>query len=284
MENVFNQKNSYTNKELGNIPIGIKRFLFSIIVILLLLGISIPALHAQCSSCGGSFTGGYSDALPAYRTPANQCANCATCTGIPDSYRNPPECIRDIPIPENGKRVYNCPQRKKHIVKIKRPPSIVVTDYYCFEKKPKFKKCCPFPPRIVACRTINPANIIDSTCKEFPQKIRTCQPYTCQAPSSQDPYVKTIWQIHQKVGNRCVVSNIIDSVGIKDENGEEIPITQICEYDKIGVIALMKRFADMEKEFYHFSTCENFRGVHNCTYHANGKVFRRIKDIRKPPY
>lgn len=214
-----------------------------------------------------------------------KCADCATCTGVPDEFRfyHPPQCLGNAPL--KGTFIPNCPKKKrKYTVRAKKKSYSIVDEYYCVEKPRKIVPCPPFCPDTIVCKIVNPADIQDNTCAEFPQMLKTCQPYTCMAPNSQDPTVRTWWKIHKKIGNRCVVSNTTDTIGIKDEDEQPLPVTQICEYDKIGVQALLVRFADLNREYFHYSTCAHFRGVHNCSFHIRDKVIRSIKDVRKPPY
>ncbi|HQW58402.1 MAG TPA: hypothetical protein PK583_05565 [Gammaproteobacteria bacterium] len=130
--------------------------------------------------------------------------------------------------------------------------------------------CEPFPAIRVDCKTINPADLVDFTCDAFPDKIQSCEAYTCQAPYVLDPTVKTTWQIQGKSGDRCIVSSITEDIGIKDNDGAPVPLTQTCEYDEIGIKGLIRRFNDLEKRYFHFSTCEHFEGIHNCTFKSGG--------------
>lgn len=126
--------------------------------------------------------------------------------------------------------------------------------------------CEPFPPIRVDCKTINPADLVDFTCDAFSEKIQSCQAYTCQAPYVLDPSVKTTWQIQGKSGDRCIVSSTTEDIGIKDDDGAPVPLTQTCEYDEIGIKGLIRRFNDLERRYFHFTTCEHFEGIHNCTF------------------
>ncbi len=126
--------------------------------------------------------------------------------------------------------------------------------------------CEPFSPIRVDCQMINPGDLVDFTCDAFSEKIQGCEAYTCQAPYVLNPSVKTTWQIQGKRGDRCIVSSITEDVGIKDNHGAPIPFTQTCEYDKIGIKGLIQRFNDLEKRYFHFSTCEHFEGIHNCIF------------------
>lgn len=126
--------------------------------------------------------------------------------------------------------------------------------------------CEPFSPRKVDCKIINPADLVDFTCDAFSDKIQSCEAYSCQAPYMLDPSVKTTWKIQGKSGDRCIVSSTTEDIGMKDDNGAPVPLTQTCEYDEIGIKGLIRRFNDLEKRYFHFSTCEHFEGVHNCTF------------------
>jgi len=149
--------------------------------------------------------------------------------------------IEDDTESEGGRRSRNC---KEHIIK---------------------GYCEPFPPIRVDCKTINPADLVDFTCDAFSEKIQSCEAYTCQAPYVLDPSVKTTWQIQGKSGDRCVVSSTTADIGMKDDNGAPVPLTQTCEYDEIGIKGLIRRFNDLENRYFHFTTCEHFEGIHNCT-------------------
>jgi hypothetical protein len=126
--------------------------------------------------------------------------------------------------------------------------------------------CEPFPPIQVNCKTINPSDLVDFTCDAFSEKIQSCEAYTCQAPYVLDPSIKTTWQIQGKSGDRCIVSNTTEDIGMKDKDGAPVPLTQTCEYDAIGIKGLVRRLNDLEKRYFHFSTCEHFEGIHNCTF------------------
>ncbi|HXH54671.1 MAG TPA: hypothetical protein VNK03_02885 [Gammaproteobacteria bacterium] len=126
--------------------------------------------------------------------------------------------------------------------------------------------CEPFPPIRVNCKTINPSDLVDFTCDAFSEKIQSCEAYTCQAPYVLDPSVKTTWQIQGKSGDRCIVSSTTTDIGIKDNDGAPVPLIQTCEYDAIGIKGLVRRLNDSEKRYFHFSTCEHFEGIHNCTF------------------
>lgn len=130
--------------------------------------------------------------------------------------------------------------------------------------------CEPLPPIRVNCKTINPSDLVDFTCDGFSDKAQSCEPYSCQAPYVLDPTVQTTWQIHGKTGNRCLISNTTEDIGIKDDNEMPVPLTQMCEYDDIGIKGLIQRFSDVEKRYFHFSTCEHFEGVYNCTFKSGG--------------
>jgi len=132
--------------------------------------------------------------------------------------------------------------------------------------------CERFPDKVINCGIINPSDIVDFTCSDFPKKLKNCEPYACQAPYVLDPSFNTQWQILGKTtGGRCIVANTTEGMGIKDENGKLIPITQTCEYDEIGTKGLIRRFKDMQRGYYHFSTCEHYYGIHNCTFKSLGK-------------
>lgn len=154
----------------------------------------------------------------------------------------------------------------------------------CKEPIRKITPCEPVTVNVIHCPLVNPADIVDSTCREFIVKLRKCEPYICQAPYVLNPSIKTKWEIHGRVGNRCIISNTTEDMGIKNDDGKAIPITQTCEYDSIGMTALIKRFVDMDKEYFHFSTCEYNRGIHNCTFSTRGKPIEGISSIRPYPH
>lgn len=130
--------------------------------------------------------------------------------------------------------------------------------------------CESIPPVRVNCKTINPSDLVDFTCDGFSDKVQSCTPYSCQAPYALDPTVKTTWQIHGKSGNRCIISNTTEDVGMKGDDEAPLPLTQMCEYDDMGIQGLLQRFSDVEKRYFHYSTCEHFEGVYNCTFKSGG--------------
>jgi hypothetical protein len=130
--------------------------------------------------------------------------------------------------------------------------------------------CEPFPPLKVNCEIINPSDLVDFTCDAFSDKVQSCEVYSCQAPYVLDPSVKTTWKIHGKSGDRCIISNTTENIGIKDDNEKPMPLTQICEYDQTGIEGLIQRFSDLENRYFHFSTCEHFEGIYNCTFKSGG--------------
>lgn len=177
------------------------------------------------------------------------------------------------------------PKYHKHKKRHCKQPKIVISETEeVIERAPKcetlYELCDFFPPRRVRCKIINPADIVDSTCMQFIHKLKTCQAGACQAPYSQDPTVKTKWQIHGKNGDRCIVSSTTENIGIKDSNGKPIPVTQMCEYDKQGIKGLIERFIDQTERYYHTSTCDRFEGIHNCTINTRGQT---IQDAVKEP-
>lgn len=179
------------------------------------------------------------------------------------------------------------PIKKKHHKKPVKEVEVGV-----IERAPKcdivYEFCEPFPPLRVSCEIINPADIVDSNCTQFIHKLRICEAAACQAPYSQDPTIKTKWQIHGKNGDRCIISSTTEDIGIKDSNGKPIPVTQMCEYDKRGVKGLIERFRDQTERYYHTSTCDRFEGIHNCTVNTRGQTIKEAvkepqKEINVPP-
>ncbi len=148
----------------------------------------------------------------------------------------------------------------------------------CKDHPELVKDCWSIPDQQVACRVVYPADLIDNTCTEFSDKLTNCEAYACQSASAQDPTVKTQWQIVKASGDRCIVSSTTDNIGIKDEDGTPLPITQTCEYDDMGKRALIKRFRDAENRFFHFSTCEHFEGIYNCSFTSDGKAIKDAID------
>ena len=71
-----------------------------------------------------------------------------------------------------------------------------------------------------------PGDIVEFNCQEFKEKAKVCESYTCQTPYNQDPTVKTEWKIIEKKGNRCLISNTTDDMGLKDTSGKPKPITK----------------------------------------------------------
>lgn len=139
-------------------------------------------------------------------------------------------------------------------------------------------RCCrTIPGKIVACEIVNPSDLVENTCTAIVENLNSCQAYSCQAPAAQDPTIKTQWNIVRKSGDRCVISSTTEDMGIKDINGKTLAITQSCEYDKIGIQALIQKFKDSEKRYFHFSTCEHYEGIYNCSFTSNGKSIRDAK-------
>jgi hypothetical protein len=167
------------------------------------------------------------------------------------------------------------------IVKKRKCPKIKVTTLprpvhsTCKDRK-EFGFCPNFPIRRILCEIINPADIVDSNCGEFIKKLQTCEAYTCFAPYTQDPTIRTKWQIHGKNGNRCIVSNTTDDIGLKDPDGNPIPVTQMCEYDQRGIRGLIERFNDQKERYYHFLTCDRFEGIHNCNINSRGRTLKEV--------
>jgi len=150
--------------------------------------------------------------------------------------------------------------------------------YRCEESPAIVEPCNEFPERRVKCQIVNPADIVEFTCDEFSEKIKTCEAYSCQAPSVFDPSIKTNWKILGQNGDRCVVSNTITDVGIHDNDGNAVPITQTCEYDEIGIQGLTQRFSDLKNNYFRFSTCNHYNGIYNCTFSSRGQSIKDAKN------
>lgn len=198
---------------------------------------------------------------------------------IPRSAR--PKACKTTPV---KKKKHHRPKKQCRVKKAKKAviveeiiEPVIYEDYSCNE--PIIMQACPpFPEKRVTCEIINPADLVDSTCQDFTKKLLACEAYTCQAPYSLDPSIKTQWQIVGKSNDRCVVSNTTDDIGIKDHEDNPLPITQMCEYDIVGVRGLIERFIDQEGRYYHYSTCEHFEGIHNCTMKSRGKTIQEAID------
>jgi len=145
---------------------------------------------------------------------------------------------------------------------------------------PIVRKCARLPKRIVNCERVNPSDLIENTCKDFSDKLKNCEAYSCQAAYTQDPSIKTKWEIVQKSGDRCIVSSTTEDVGIKDINDNPLPITQKCEYDETGIQGLILRLKDNQDRYYHFTTCQHFEGIYNCSVKSRGLS---IQDAIKNP-
>lgn len=130
--------------------------------------------------------------------------------------------------------------------------------------------CETFTENRANCKIVNPADLIESTCRQFADKLQACEAYTCQAPYVLNPTVKAKWQIHGKNKDRCIVSNTVEDIGIKNDDNIPKPMTQMCEYDSIGIKGLIQQFADFDNRYYHFSTCKHFEGIYNCTFKLGG--------------
>lgn len=208
---------------------------------------------------------------------------CHACNGTERGEHVCHHCTNPSPTCDSCK---HCP--KRHVKKQNcnphkpvTPPKkvVVVPGIPCCKEKPVVVKCCPpLPPPIVKCVPIFPGDLQEDLCRcEFVHKLKTCEPYRCFAPSSQNPSVRTTWEIHGKSANRCVISSTTDYVGLTDKFDRAVPITLTCEYDAVGINALIKRFNDMDKKYYHFTTCERGVGMHNCTITSDGKPLRAIR-------
>lgn len=187
-------------------------------------------------------------------------------------------------IPETFKPCHRCHVKRKHHVHTKHKKTVAVKEKVaeivipcCKEPKVFIKPCPILPPPRVRCEIIFPGDLQENLCCEFKRKLITCEPYSCFAPYSQDPSVRTTWEIHGKNAGRCVISSTTENVGLTDRKDNPVPITLTCEYDIIGINALIKRFNDIDKRYYHFTTCERGVGIHNCTMTSKGVPLKKIK-------
>lgn len=229
---------------------------FQIPAVVLLLALPYSAINADCTPCRQN---GVQLEITPIITPV-----------VVDSYQSP-TCVKKHRHRRVKKRR---PVKKANIVQVQNQ-----INYKC--KNPTIvKPCANFSPARINCQIINPADLVDSTCGKFKEKLTVCEAYSCQAPYALDPTVKTNWQILGKNGDRCIVSNTTEDIGIKDSDGRALPITQMCEYDKLGVVGLIERFIDQDGRYYHYSTCRHFEGIHNCTTNSRG---RPIKDAMRIP-
>ncbi len=114
-------------------------------------------------------------------------------------------------------------------------------------------------------------------CQDFATKIKTCEPYLCEMTLAG---VMSTAQIMGKKENRCVVAT---TVGVprqamhKKKSSHsitnKIPVTTICEYDRLGIERLSAKFEAMRHGKYNFSSKDTHVGEYNCKTAAAGQVF-----------
>ncbi len=119
----------------------------------------------------------------------------------------------------------------------------------------------------------NPKDVVEFTCKNFTEKSKNCESYTCQTPYNLDPSVKTKWEILGKNNNRCTISHTTDDIGLKDENDNPIPITKTCDYDETGIQNLNTLFDDMQANYFS-ATSDIEEGAYNCMLTSNGQPIK----------
>ena len=113
-------------------------------------------------------------------------------------------------------------------------------------------------------------NAVEFTCQEFQEKAKNCENYTCQTPYYLDPSVKTKWEILDKDNNRCKISHTTDNMGLKNEDGDPMPITKTCSYDDTGIQNLNSLFDDMQANYFSANT-ETVEGAYDCVLTSNGE-------------
>ncbi len=126
--------------------------------------------------------------------------------------------------------------------------------------------------------TYMPRDMIEFTCNEFEQKVKDCESYTCKTPSVLDPTLTTEWKVIEKKNERCVISNTISDVGLKNENGDPKPVTKTCEYDAAGIVELTQLMGQLSSGYFSTSDAGDMQGTHNCTITSDGSP------IKAPPY
>ena len=124
----------------------------------------------------------------------------------------------------------------------------------------------------------DPKNTAEFTCNDFQEKAKNCENYTCQTPYSLDLSVRTQWEILGKDNQRCKISHTIDNMGLKDENGNPMPITKTCNYDEIGIQKLNNLFDNMQGNYFPANT-EIVEGAHDCTLTSNGQPIHSSDEI-----
>ncbi len=115
-----------------------------------------------------------------------------------------------------------------------------------------------------------PINMEEFTCTEFATKSKNCEAYVCQTPYNLDPTISTEWKIIGKKGDRCLISNTTNDVGLKDEHDQPKPVTKTCEYDKTGIANLNRTMDDMKKGYFELPS-ENPEGLFECAFTSNGR-------------
>lgn len=115
-----------------------------------------------------------------------------------------------------------------------------------------------------------PINMVEFTCTQFNDKSKGCDDYVCQTPYNLDPTIKTEWKIVSKSGDRCIISNTISDMGLKDDNDNPKPVTKTCEYNQAGIAALNTMMSDMQAGYFE-SPEDNMAGAFNCKFTSNGQ-------------
>lgn len=245
----------------------------------------LPLGQLAANGCPGVDLTGCCPPDPAFQHTSCTIFGCHTCsgTGCNESCANgcQQSCIPRTFQPCYQPRKIKCKIHKKkpkRVVKAQTVVKTVVEELPCC-KEPVLcvAPCAPLPCVIVKCKVIFPGDIQETLCHDFKKKLHTCEADSCFSAYVQDPTLKTTWKIIGKKGNRCVISSTSEDVGLLDDNRNPIPMTQTCEYDKIGINALIKRFNDMVKGYYHFTTCERGVGIHNCSITSNDKPIQKAR-------